>query len=130
MSLRQPPLHEVAYTESISRCRQPNFPNAIPLALRLCGLSFKVELQYNPAVELSVLDYVQLFTFADYGRVWFNDHQFRADPQYLASVGGGMRLGLAEHVSATVELGKPMLRDAAANGNRDLRGFFTLNLRY
>lgn len=33
IGLRQPLSYEVAYTESVSRCRQPNFSNAISLRL-------------------------------------------------------------------------------------------------
>lgn len=94
------------------------------------GGSAKIELQYTPDIDLGPVRTVQVFTYADYGRAWTYDSTDQPARQSLATVGAGVRFGLTDTVSGTVEFGKPFIRNATATGNRDPRVFFALSARY
>ncbi|MEI8394837.1 MAG: ShlB/FhaC/HecB family hemolysin secretion/activation protein [Rhodospirillaceae bacterium] len=94
------------------------------------GASVKLELQHSPQLEIPKIQYVQFFIFADYGKVWKYQSGDTDSRQELASFGAGVRFGMTEALSGTVEFGQPFLRNTTANNNRDPRVFFSLSARY
>jgi len=94
------------------------------------GVSAKIEVQYTPEMNIPHLEYLQYFTYADYGMAWNIASQPPLGRQELASVGAGFRFGLTKTLSGSAEFGKPLLRNATATGSRDMRGFFGLTARY
>ncbi|MEI6987577.1 MAG: ShlB/FhaC/HecB family hemolysin secretion/activation protein [Rhodospirillaceae bacterium] len=94
------------------------------------GASAKIELQYTPEIELPYIQYLQLFSYTDYGRAWNYASGGLPSGQSLATVGFGVRYGITESLNGGIEFGKPFMRNATATGNRDPRVFFSLSARY
>lgn len=94
------------------------------------GLAGKIELSYTPNLELPGLTTLQLYAFTDIGGVNNYEDGPRHGWQTLASAGGGIRFGITDYVSATLELAKPFLRNTNAANDHDERGFFSLTARY
>ncbi len=95
------------------------------------GLAAKLEFSYTPSLEIPNLKYVQLYTFADGGGVQnYESDVDRHGWQTLASAGIGARVAINDTATGSFELAKPFIRDTSANGNRDMRGFFSVTARY
>ena len=94
------------------------------------GFSVKGELQYTPAIELPYLKYIQFYVFTDYGRTWNYVDNFSQTYQYIASEGGGVRFGLGDRVSGSVELAAPLSYKTTTNEDPGIRAFFSLSARY
>lgn len=82
------------------------------------------ELNYLIPEQIDLLRYAQLYTFYDGGRVW--NRGISSNNASLASAGGGIRFGLGDHLTGSLEVAKPLTRDVAAEDNRDPRVFFRL----
>lgn len=103
------------------------------------GVAAKAELQYTPAwgpnlFGVDVLKSLQFYTFYDIGRAWVLDHPA---PPHLngASAGGGLRIGVTDYLTSSVELAKPLTRpvQAAVNDGRSGKApriFFSLTATY
>ncbi|CAK0769335.1 hypothetical protein WCLP8_4350003 [uncultured Gammaproteobacteria bacterium] len=76
------------------------------------------------------MNYVQVYTFADVGGVNNYEDGTRHGWQTLASAGGGVRFGVTDYLSGTLEVAKPFLRNTNAANDHDGRGFFSLTARY
>ena len=94
------------------------------------GGSAKIELQYTPAIEIPKVQYVQFFSYLDYGKVWVNHAGTADNTLELASVGGGFRFGITETIIGSLEVGVPLFRNITQDGNRDPRGFFSISAKY
>ncbi|MBF0561665.1 MAG: ShlB/FhaC/HecB family hemolysin secretion/activation protein [Alphaproteobacteria bacterium] len=98
------------------------------------GVSGKIELQYNVNYpELSV-KYLQPFAFYDIGEVWQRTPLVSQKPNdAAASTGIGVRVGITDWVTSSLELDKPLTHDVAAyapGAARDPRLFFNLGIQY
>ena len=91
------------------------------------GLAGKVELRWGKAVGQKYFDAYQLFTYYDVGSVWEKDAAAGVDDRRsLAALGGGIRANFTEQLSGELELGVPMTRNVALEGDDDKRIFFSL----
>lgn len=86
-----------------------------------------IELRYDIMRPLPVVRRVQLYTYADAGRVTNLRGSFGSGS--LASAGGGLRLSLPRRIETGVELGVP-LRDGFDGTRPDPRISFTLSTRF
>ncbi len=90
-----------------------------------------VELRYDLPKFAASIDQIQLYAFADYGRLWLlapaqNDPSFGTSANITAvSAGGGVRVSLLTHYTADFSVAK------AIEGTRDdTRFFFILGAKY
>ncbi len=92
------------------------------------GLAGSIEARYNIPFENPLFAHPQIYIFYDVGKVW-NISPTVGEPknQSLASAGLGLRLNLFRHVSADIEVAKPLTRDIASRGNRDARLLFNVS---
>lgn len=91
------------------------------------ALAGSIEARYDASFLNFMPRPPQVYAFYDYGAVWNEDHVLgQSQRRSLASTGGGIRLGLLEEISLAVELAKPLSRDVAARGNRDVRPLFNV----
>ena len=94
-------------------------------------LAGSIEFRFNPKVE-APFRYLQPYAFYDIGGIWNID---RIDPTdiesaSLASAGLGVRFGVWEYFSGSLEVSKPLTRIVANEGNDDIRVFFSLTGRF
>jgi hemolysin activation/secretion protein len=87
------------------------------------GVAGAIELRWSWKKLNDWLSLLQLYAFADAGRIWNNG----TPSDSLSSAGGGVRVGVAPGLSATVELAKPLSRDVLSQGDRDARVFVSLS---
>lgn len=82
------------------------------------GAAGSVEFRYGQNPGYNLLDSYQFYAFYDVGTVWDKDTpaglKSRAS---LASAGGGVRLNVRDDLSTGLEVGVPLTRDVAAEGN-------------
>lgn len=86
------------------------------------GAAGAVELRYTLQQVFGVLPSLQLYAFADAATIWNEGAE-----ESLSSTGLGLRLAPVAGVSASVEIAKPLSREVAEEGNRNLRAFFSLS---
>lgn len=82
-----------------------------------------IELTYQVPIEIEGLQFLQLYSFFDGGRVWNKGLSPNAG---LASVGGGLRFGLGSRLTGSLEVAQPLGRDVSSSGDRDPRAFFRI----
>ena len=93
------------------------------------GAAVDIEGRYSPPIW-PVLS-PQLYAFYDVGIIWLNAPlagERRGDS--LASAGLGFRFTFAHHLNAEFELAKPLTRDIASRGNKDVRPLFTVSTTF
>jgi hemolysin activation/secretion protein len=74
---------------------------------------------------------IQAYTFFDYGTVWNRiQTSTGSSKQDLSSIGLGFRFNVTDHLSGYLEFDKPLNREVAAEGNKDLRTFFSLSAHF
>ena len=95
-----------------------------------------VELRYLPQLDIPYLKYVQLYGFYDIGKTWNINPAAGTDQlDSLASAGFGLRAGVTDYVTGSLEMAAPLTRTVAANSNTNTGGnsprvFFRLTGRY
>ncbi|HLJ63575.1 MAG TPA: ShlB/FhaC/HecB family hemolysin secretion/activation protein, partial [Stellaceae bacterium] len=95
------------------------------------GVAGKLELRWGQAPGLAWFTSYQLYGFYDVGAVWANQNLFGFSQELTAaSTGVGARVTINTHLSGYVELGVPLTRTVAAEGNRDPRVFFGITGRF
>lgn len=95
------------------------------------GIASKAELQYARKVGRKYLKGIQPYLFFDYGSVWEKKIAGGGNKQEaLTSTGAGIRYNLTERASGYVEASKPLSRRVSAEGDKDVRIFFSLALRF
>jgi len=74
---------------------------------------------------------MQAYTFIDYGSVWNRVATSVGKTQEnISSAGLGLRFNLKKWVSGYIEFDKPINKDVAAEGNRDVRFFFSVSAAF
>ncbi|MEZ5892991.1 MAG: ShlB/FhaC/HecB family hemolysin secretion/activation protein [Parvularculaceae bacterium] len=91
------------------------------------GVAVSGELRYGRRPGFDLVDFYQLYLYADYGAVWNDNAAPGFDKRTLASAGGGLRLTLPEAVYVTFELARPLDRTPYTQDDRDWRGFFSFS---
>lgn len=98
------------------------------------GAAAKLELQYTDQVEDIGLKYYQPFVFYDFGVTHDRDPVNEKATRTGASTGIGIRFGLTDHFTGSVELDLPLTRQVSANQptgeGKDARLFFNITARY
>ena len=102
------------------------------------GWAAKAELQYTSTLPANWqdwadwLDHYQLYTFYDQGRAFHNLSS--AGRGTLSSAGVGVRLSIANHITADLEGAKPLSRDASVkygfSNSRPWHFFFSVSATY
>lgn len=97
------------------------------------GVAGKLELRYGdaaPAGAVYLRDY-QLFTYYDIGTVWNKGAPAGVDDRFsLAAFGLGVRANFEHGFSGNLEVGFPLTRDVAIEGNDSPRVFLGLVKRF
>jgi hemolysin activation/secretion protein len=86
------------------------------------GIVGALELRWTWRKLNDWLTSVQVYAFADAARIWNED----SPSESLTSAGGGVRVGVAPGLTATVEVAKPLSRDVFSQGDREPRVFVSL----
>jgi hemolysin activation/secretion protein len=95
------------------------------------GIAGKLELQYGERFDGPWFTTYQLYAYYDAGRVWNRAPAAGENPAASATAAGvGLRFTLTEGITGSVELGKPLTRPVAAEGDKDPRVFFGLVARF
>lgn len=102
------------------------------------GWAAKAELQYTAALPqdwqnwAGWLDHYQLYSFYDHGRAFRNVSSLGS--AQLSSAGMGVRLAIANHVTADLEAAKPLSRDPSVKygfpNSRPWHFFFSVSATY
>lgn len=87
------------------------------------GFGGTMELQFIRDLSNTVINQLQLYSFFDSGLVW---HKDAPDSESIYSAGGGLRLTFLKKLTGAFEVAKPLARHVEAEGNRDIRYFFSL----
>lgn len=90
------------------------------------------ELRYAPGSKNTFFKYLQYYGFYDGGYTRNENALSATDPliKSLSSTGLGLRFGVGNHVSGSVEIAQPLTRLVANTGNKDPRAFANLTVRY
>lgn len=91
------------------------------------GWAGSFELRWSPGFTTRNL---QLYGFADGGRVWAADGGNAVARPKIASFGAGVRFGLTDTVFATVEVAKPVKVEVATEGNTKPRAFASITAQF
>jgi hemolysin activation/secretion protein len=98
------------------------------------GFAGKLELQYSGQVEDIGLKYYQPFIFYDAGLTHDRDPVNTNAIRTATSAGIGIRFGLTEYFSGSLEMDKPLTRPVNANlpggKGKEPRLFFSISARY
>jgi hemolysin activation/secretion protein len=95
-------------------------------------LAGSLELRYSASTEGTPFKYAQFYGFWDGGSTRNYTPASATDPKSksLLSSGLGVRFGLGEYVSGSVELAQPINRIVANEGNKKARVFANLSVRF
>ena len=91
------------------------------------GAAGAIELRYTFLNVFGVVPSLQLYAFADAATMRNEGDSSGLESASLSSTGLGFRLAPVVGVSANVELAKPLSREVAEEGDRDVRAFFSLS---
>ena len=94
------------------------------------GLAAKLELRRTDALAAGPLTAATAYGFYDFGYVRQRTPGGFPASESAASAGAGLRFDAGRHVSGFVELAKPLTRIVAAEGDKSLRGYAGLSLRF
>ena len=95
------------------------------------GVAVKLEFQKAFQFRNKYFKNMQAYTFIDYGSVWNRVATSAGRTQEnISSAGLGLRYNLKKWVSGYIELDKPINKDVAAEGNRDVRFFFSVSAAF
>jgi hemolysin activation/secretion protein len=94
------------------------------------GVAVKLELRYTITASGFLDSSYTAYTFYDTGIVYQRTSGGLNDSDSAASAGLGLRVTFWRHVSAYAEMAKPLTRDVSAEGNRDLRGYAGVAVRF
>jgi hemolysin activation/secretion protein len=90
-----------------------------------------VELRYGQPVGAEWFNSYQLYGYYDIGSVFINDPEPGTDNRLsLASIGTGVRANFTPNLYGYLELGLPLTRVVASEGDKDPRLFFSITARY
>lgn len=93
------------------------------------GLGGSVELQYGDSWDEGFPARYQVYGFYDFGMVW-NDGEFEADRESLASAGFGVRVGLTKSLNVELEYAEALTRPVNPEGDKVQRIFLQLRYQY
>ena len=95
------------------------------------GIAGKVELRWGKEVGYRYFDSYQLYGYYDIGTVWLDETGPGVpDSLSLASAGVGVRANINSNLYGYLELGVPLTRNVASEGNSDPRLFFSVTGRF
>jgi hemolysin activation/secretion protein len=94
------------------------------------GIAFKLELRYGRTLAGPLPFSYTAYAFYDVGIVYQRSAGGLDDSDSAASAGMGLRMGFGPYVSCYAEMAKPLTRDVGAEGNRDLRGYGGISIRF
>jgi hemolysin activation/secretion protein len=94
------------------------------------GAALSIEPRYDPPLNLLVRQ-PELYAFYEVGEVW-QKSPLVGQPKdaSLASAGLGFRFQLGSQLFADFELAKPLTRDIASRGNKDIRPIFDISTTF
>ncbi|MBY0564242.1 MAG: hypothetical protein K2P58_08650 [Hyphomonadaceae bacterium] len=90
------------------------------------GVAGLIEVRAGFDPELDAISLLQGYVFADVAEVW----NFSGGADSVASAGLGMRVSFDDWLTARMEVARPLTRTPAAEGDKDLRQFFSLIATY
>lgn len=95
-------------------------------------LAASFELRYTPNTDGTPLKYAQFYGFYDGGTTTNITPLSATDPltKSLSSAGLGVRFGLGQYISGSLEFTQPLTRIVANEGNDNARVFASLSVRF
>jgi len=97
------------------------------------GVSGRLEIRFSDEAKLmkGIVGGLQVYGFGDGGAVWQRDVGDVAEVNdRLASAGVGFRFNFGSHLSGSVEVAKPHMKNIQSQGDRKPRVFFDLASRF
>lgn len=94
------------------------------------GAGLKLELRYTGTPVSEVLKGYTAYGFYDVGTVRRRTPINEPTSESAASAGIGLRFNVGRQVSGFIEIAKPLTHIVAAEGDRDVRGYLGLSVRY
>jgi hemolysin activation/secretion protein len=94
------------------------------------GVGMKLELRYTDTFSGRLAFSYTGYAFYDAGIVYQRSPGGLADSDSAASAGLGLRMTLGRYASCYAELAKPLTRDVSAEGNRDMRSYAGVSIRF
>ena len=97
------------------------------------GAAARLELRYDHSLPSTVIDGVQLYSFADYGAVWNRSPVTGSDiRENLSSAGAGLRVRFADSATINLEAVIPTVGSATSRGTRGdtARVLFGVNYQF
>ncbi len=92
------------------------------------GIAGAIELRWTWPNAFDLLASLQLYGFADAGRIWNAGYAPGTADADLTSAGGGLRITPIPGINANLEAAKPLSRISAAEGDRSPRVFVSLSM--
>lgn len=95
------------------------------------GIAGKAELQYTGKIDTRISNYYQLYSFYDIGAVYSNSH-LKTRHDSGSALGGGIRWGVTEYFTSTLEIAQPLTEHISTLNKRDdyPRFLFNVNAKY
>ncbi len=95
-------------------------------------LAASLELRFTPDTGGTPIKYAQFYGFYDGGTTTNETPLSATDPKTksLTSAGFGVRFGLGQYLSGSIEAAKPLTRIVANKGNENARIFASLSVRF
>lgn len=99
------------------------------------GITGSIEARYTPELNIPHLNSLQFYGFYDIGAVFQRNPINKPKKESAASVGIGIRAGVFDYVSGSLELAQPLTRavieeQSRGNNGKAPRVFFRLTARY
>jgi hemolysin activation/secretion protein len=94
------------------------------------GIAMKLELRYTLTAPSLLDSSYTPYAFYDAGIVYQRKSFGLEDSDSAASAGLGLKVTFGRYVSAYAEMAKPLTRSVAVEGNRDLRGYTGVSIRF
>lgn len=97
------------------------------------GIATALELRYTDSPEIPNLQYYQLYGFWDFGATYDISPVNQDRERMGSSAGLGVRFGITDYFTGSVELAKPITRSVASkigSAGNDPRVFFNLTAKY
>ncbi len=91
------------------------------------GVGLSLELRYA-IPDVPALQWLELYGFYDYGRIWNRDNA--PDTDSLSSAGAGARMDLTDWLSVAFEAAKPLTKELQNRGGNPWRFFFNVTARF
>lgn len=95
------------------------------------GAALKGEVRYNLIQKIPDVNYIQLYTSYDLGKVWNNGENISQESKQSASaICAGIRVSIFKGILASLEVAQPLTKATSADGVKKTRYFGKLTMSF